>query len=153
MPITKFRLGKKAKLYRSADPLTAEAGPEDLTWIEVPNVRDLTLNMEKAEADVTTREDDWETAAATLKSASLEFDMIWRPGDPGFEAIKDSFFNDTEVALMALDGPVETAGNQGLAANMNVFNFSKSEPLREAQSVSVSIKPSSYPEWHVVGES
>ena len=50
-----FKLGMDATLYRSATPLDAMNTAENLTWVEMGNVRDLTLSLETGEADVTTR--------------------------------------------------------------------------------------------------
>ena len=61
------RLGLKAKLYRN----TGSYGSP--TWNEVKNVKDVTLTIEKGEADVSTRGNDgWRALIGTLKSASIE---------------------------------------------------------------------------------
>ena len=47
------------------------------------NVRDAKFNLEKTEADVTTRRSNgWEQAVGVLKKGSVEFDMIWDTEDP-----------------------------------------------------------------------
>ena len=62
-------LGLNAKLLRGAAGSQAN--------IEVKNVKDLTLNLESGEADVTTRATGgWRASAATLKEASLEFGIL-----------------------------------------------------------------------------
>jgi len=43
------------------------------------------------------------------------------------------------------------AGSQGVAGNFTVTNFSRNESLEEALTVSVSLKPSSYTNWWLVG--
>ena len=122
-------LGLDAKLFRGT------AGSQAAT--EVTNVKDLTLNLESGEADVTTRATQgWKATAATLKEASLEFEMVWDTSDAGFKAIKDAYFNNTAIALFASDGD----GN-GLDADFVVTSFSRSEPLEEALTVSVTCKP------------
>ena len=52
-------------------------GPAGTTGsTEVKNVKDLTLNLESGEADVTTRATKgWRASVATLKEASLEFNI------------------------------------------------------------------------------
>jgi len=74
--------------------------------------------------------------------------MQWIPGDAGFEAVRDSYLNDTELALLVFDGGELVDGNQGLCANFNVFSFTRNEPLEEALTVSVNAKPSSEIEWY-----
>ena len=49
---------------------------------EVKNVKDLTLNLESGDADVTTRATKgWRASVATLKEASLEFNILYDTED------------------------------------------------------------------------
>jgi len=145
------RLGMNAKLYRCATNLDGTNTPQAATWLEQSNVRDLTANLETGEADVTTRANNgWRATVATLKDGSLEFEMVWEPGDAGFDAIKTAWENSTFIALMALDGDSATSGNQGIASNFSVTNFTRSEPLEEAIIVSVTLKPVSFTQWYEV---
>ena len=146
-----IRLGLNAKLYRNTG---SYASP---TWNEIGNVKDVTLNLESAEADVTVRANNgWRATVPTLKDASIEFEMVWDTDDEDFEAVRDAYLNNTTLEVLALDGPVSGAGstgNQGLRAVCNVTGFSRSEPLEEALSVSVTLKPAysvNPPTWHVV---
>jgi len=146
-----FVLGKDAKAYFSAALLTAAVGPDALAWTEIDNVKDLTLNLETGEADITTRANNgWRATAATLKDGSIEFEMLWKPGDAAFEAVKDAWLASAEIAFMALDGAEDDSGREGFASNFTVTNFSRSEPLEEAITVSVTIKPSSQSQWYEV---
>jgi len=124
-----YRLGLDAKLFIGA------AGAKAST--ELSNVKDVTLNLETGEADVTTRAaNGWRAMAATLKEGSVEFEMNWDPEDAGFTQIANAFFSSTAVALFVSDG----LGN-GLDADFTVTQFNRSEPLEEALSVSVVCKP------------
>jgi hypothetical protein len=106
-------------------------------WTELKNVKDVTLNLEAGEADVTTRANNgWRATVATLKEASVEFEMVWDTGDAGFTAVKNAFFNNTALGLQVLDG----ASGQGLQADFSITNFSRSEALEEAITVSVTAK-------------
>ena len=67
--------------------------------------------------------------------------MVWDTTDAGFTAIKDAYFNNTTIDVAVMDGDITTPGNQGLRAVMEVTNFSRTEPLEEAITVSVTIKP------------
>ncbi len=146
-----IRLGLNAKLYRNTGTY---ASP---TWNEIGNVKDVTLNLESAEADVTVRANNgWRATVPTLKDASVEFEMVWDSEDEDFEAIRDAYLDNTTLEILALDGPetgAGSSGNQGLRAECNVTSFSRSEPLEEALSVSVTLKPAysvNPPTWHVV---
>ncbi|WP_437226009.1 phage tail tube protein [Planctomicrobium sp. SH661] len=139
------RLGLDAKLFRNSGSY------ESPSWQEMPNVKDLTLNVEAGEADASTRGNaGWRAILATLKDGSIEFEMVWDTADAGFTAIKDAFFGNTSVEFAALDGAVTSAGSQGLRATMAITTFSRNEPLEEAITVSVTAKPTYAehpPEW------
>ncbi|MFO7958997.1 MAG: phage tail tube protein [Candidatus Brocadiia bacterium] len=144
------KLGKDCKFYYSSTLLDGATNtPATVSWNEVGNVRDLTLNLETGEADVTTRANNgWRATAATLKDGSLEFEMLWDTGDAAFAALKDAWAGGGEIALAAMDGDIQTSGNEGLAGNFSVTNFSRNEPLEEGVTVSVTVKPSSQTEWY-----
>jgi AMMECR1 domain-containing protein len=112
----------------------------------VNNVRDVTLSLEAGEADVTTRGNDgWRATAATLREASVEFSMIWKPTDPRFAAIRNAFLSSNQVSMSVLDGLVGTG--EGLVGNFTVTNFSRGEPLEEAMTVDVTAKLSKFESW------
>lgn len=142
------KLGMQAKLYRNSGSYGTP------TWVEVGNVKDLTLNLEAGEADVTTRSNSgWRATVATLKDGSIEFEMVWDTTDGNFTAIQQAFFNNTPVEFAIMDGAIATAGSQGLRATMSITNFSRSEALEEAIMVSVTAKPTyaaNAPQWMTV---
>lgn len=152
-----FILGLDAKMYRqttgtrAAWPATGTA--PDLE--EMGNVKDVTINLETGEADVTTRGGSgWRQTASTLKDGTVEFEMIHDPGDTDFTAIKNAWLNGTNIAMAVLDGASDTAGVQGLWADFQITNFSQSQPLEEAMTYSVTAKPARSdvaPAWITVG--
>lgn len=133
-----FKLGLEAKLFYG------EAGQKATQ--ELSNVKDVTLSLETGEADVTTRAaEGWRATAATLKEGSVEFEMVWDTEDAGFAKIQEAYFSNKPIALFVLDG----AGS-GLDADFVVTTFSRSEPLEEALTVSVTCKPTlaeRAPQW------
>ena len=147
-----YTLGLDAKIYYKVGGVAASG-----SWVELSNVRDVTLNMEKAEADVTTRANvGWRAMVGTLKEASVEFEMIWDTADAGFTAIQAAFLNNTIIGIAVLDGEgaSSTSTAEGLIMDTNVFNLSRSEPLEEALKANVTIK-SAYsataPAWTTTG--
>jgi len=142
------KLGLDAKLYRNTGTHGSPA------WNEVTKVRDVTLSLEAGEADVTTRGNNgWRATVATLKDASVEFDMVWDTADDDFGAIRDAFLNRAAIEFAVMDGDIAAAGSQGLRATCMVTNFSRNESLEEAITVSVTVKPTfstTAPTWHVV---
>lgn len=146
------KLGFKAKAYflstgtraswgaADADGINGGAAPTNLT--EMGNIRDLTLNLSKGEADASTRAGNgWETILAALKSGQVQFGMIWDTADTTFAAIFKAYMTDANIAMAFLDGDKATVGSQGLWADFAVIGFEKSEPLKDAQTVQVTIKP------------
>jgi hypothetical protein len=123
------KLGMDAKLNRNTGSF---ASP---TWNPIPNVKDLTLSL------------------ATLKDASLEFEMVWDTEDDDFTAIRNAFLNNTPVEMAVLDGAHNVVGSQGLRASFMVTSFTRNEPLEEAITVSVSMKvtySANAPAWMTV---
>ena len=124
-----YKLGLEAKLFHGAAGATAST--------EMKNVKDLTLDLSSGEADITTRATNgWRATAATLKEASLEWQMLWDPADTGFTAIKTAYFGNAPLALFVSDGD-----GCGLDADFAITGFSREEPLEEAQTVKVTAKP------------
>jgi len=106
-------------------------------WLELTNTKDVTLSLEAGEADVTTRANSgWRATVATLKEASVEFDMVWDTADAGFDAIKDAYLTNDIIGFQVLDGDT----GEGLQADFMITSFSRSEALEEAITVSVTAK-------------
>ena len=143
-----FLLGMKAKLYYGAASATPETlNPSTLT--ELGNVKDVTLNMEAGEADITTRANSgWRATAPTLRECTAEFEMVWKPGDLGFDAVKTAFLASGEMSLAILTDAHATVGSEGPVGNFTITNFSRSEPLEEAITVSITAKLSAFGSWY-----
>jgi len=141
------KLGLDAKLYRNTGTFASPA------WNEITNVKDVTLNLEAGEADVTTRGNaGWRATVATLKDGSIEFEMVWDTADDDFAAIRDTFLNRAGVEFAVMDGDITLTGSQGLQATCIVTNFSRNESLEEAFPLSVTVKPTfsvNPPSWVV----
>ena len=114
---------------------------------EVENIRDITLNLNKDEADVTTRgANGWKLTVGTLKNGSIDSSIVWDDEDAFFTAIKNAYFNDTPIAMLFLD----KENGQGLDADFSVTNFTRNENLPEALTADITLKPTystRYPAW------
>lgn len=134
------KVGKDCKLYYRVAGTQSPFVPAD--WTELTNVRDASTNLEKGEADASTRgSGGWRATLGTLKNGAIEFEMVWDPTDAGFTALQEAFFNDAAIGIAALDGDADGATTQGLVCDMNVLNFTRNEPLEDTVTVSVSLKP------------
>ena len=138
-----YVLGMNAGLYQGPAGTTTPS-----TMSEVDNVRDVTLTLEAGEADVTTRGNSgWRATAPTLRECTCEFEMVWKPGDAGFDAIKAAFLGGETLELAVLDQPRETTGAQGPKGSFSITSFSRNEALEEAITVSVTAKLAVFDQW------
>jgi len=136
------RRGIDAALYRN---LGTYASPN---WSEVGNLRDVTLNMEKDDADATTRANDgWSASVGTLKSGSIDGQLtVKRTADEHFEAFRDSYFNSTPIELLVLNGPIDEVGVRGLRGTFEAMSFTENQPMGDIQTadVTLNIAPSDH---------
>lgn len=137
-----FILGMNAKIYQGP------TGTDLTTLTEMSNVKDVTLTLEAGEADVTTRANQgWRATAPTLRECTAEFEMLWKQGDTGFDAIKTAFLTSSTIALAVLTGEKATSGTEGPRGDFSITNFSRNEPLEEGVTVSVTAKLATFAEW------
>ena len=144
--------GKNAVLYYSEELLSAESEASDKDWEEQDNVVDLTDNFSPTEADVTTRATaklGWEATAVVLKAGEITFNAIVKAGDEFVAALFDAFLNGTEICLMDLSASEDPPGAFGLAANFSVA-ITHAKPVKGVQTIDVTLKISSFPEWVTV---
>ena len=146
--MAKIPLGYQAKAYINT---ATGATP---TWAEVDIIRNVTLNLEKGEADVTTRgAKGWKEVVPTLKEATIDTEIVWDTTHTIFAKLLDAFLNDTNLEFLFLDGEVTAQGSQGLRAVCGIFKFSRDEQLDGALIANVSLKPTYgavKPSWHIV---
>ena len=137
-----IRVGLECVLSRGA------SGAEIGTLTAVTNVKDLSLSMEKGEADTSTRAaGGWRTTLGTLKSATLEFGMNFDVADADVDAFQQAFFNNTILAMAVLDA----TSCEGLLADWTITGFSVEQPLEDTQVVTITAKPAYVtrnPSWH-----
>jgi len=137
-----FLLGMNAKIYQGA------TGADLASLAEMANVKDVTLTLNAGEADVTTRANQgWRATAPTLRECTAEFEMLWKPGDAGFDAIKTAYLSSDTVRLAVLTGAQDAAGTEGPVGDFSITNFSRSEPLEEGVTVSVTAKLAVFDQW------
>lgn len=140
-------LSENAKLYRNSGSYGTP------TWVEIDNVKDLTLNLDKDETDVTTRASGgFKEFVDGMIDASVEWSMLWDTSDANFTAIRTAFFAKTAVEFLILDGDEATAGSQGLRVTCMVKGFTRNETLGDALMVDVNIRPTknanAAPAWY-----
>jgi len=145
-------LGMECKLYQADAVLADDNTPADASWTEVESVKDVRLGLTKKETDMTTRENDgWEVMRGTLKTATLTLSLLYDSDVDIFDALLDSYLNNTEIALAVMDGDIDVSGNQGFCANFEVMEFPIDQVLAEGVTVNATVKPRSQAQWYEVG--
>lgn len=135
----KFRLGMKGKLFHGP------GGSTGVPKTELDNISDVTLTLDAAEADVTTRANKgFRAIVSGLKECSIEFTMMYKPSDPGFRAVRQAWYTGDPIHLAALT----SATGEGPVGDFSVTGFSRSEPLEEAITYEVTCKLTEWEEWH-----
>ncbi len=141
------RIGLECKLYYNSGTYSVPV------WNEVVNAKDVTVPLTKGEAETSRRGTTWKTRKGTLKDASIDFQLVQEDNDAAFTALLDSYINSTPIELLALNGPIDEVGSQGLRAVCEVFNFQDGQALESAVQYDVSCKPTpaaNDPSWYVV---
>jgi predicted secreted protein len=111
---------------------------ETPNWVEIPNVSNLALNLSHATADVTTRAHaGWRTQVATLKEATIEFDMLDVVDDPSVALIRQAFFSRQQLHVLCLNGPRDEVGSWGIKSLVEVTRFNRAEQMGQAIVISV----------------
>lgn len=105
--------------------------------------KDVTLNLEQAEADVTTRGNaGWRAKVGTLKEGTVEMQIQWDTSNAAFTALITAWLNNAIIGLSVLDETyVSTSAGTGLITNFVITNFSREESLEEAMTVNVTAQP------------
>lgn len=143
-----IRIGADAKVYRNTNTYNSP------TWIEVDIVRDATLNVSHKEWDASFRGGGgWEAMVATLKSASIDIDVLHQTQDAGYVALRQAWVTKDPIELLVMDGSKDVSGNEGLRATFQVFDFTSPQPLADGQTNKFSVKPTlaaNPPTWYRV---
>ena len=107
----RVKLGMEAKIYINDGTYAAPS------WTEMGNAKDVTINLEKGEADVTVRDNNgWRAYAGTLKDGSVEFESLWISRHKGFRRIKKAYFQNESLEFAIMDGEITEPGVEGLRA-------------------------------------
>lgn len=154
-------LGVNGKLYRLATGTRAtwsatttdgaKVGPAPSSLDEIPNCKDMSIPLEDAEADVTTRlNGGYEAVIGALRKTGINIAMVYDNADADYAALLKAYLTRGSIALAILDGDKATVGTSGFWADFAILKLEKSEPLTGAQMVTFFAKPTFSavgPEW------
>lgn len=103
---------------------------------EIKNVKDLTVSLEKAEADVSTRDNNgWRATVGTLKDASIEFQVFNKENDTAFGNLYTKWLSGDPIVVVISDV------GASLTLDCEVMGFAVSQNLEEAIVADVTLKP------------
>jgi hypothetical protein len=129
--------GKDFKMYRNTD----DPYDDSPTWSEVVNVRDLTRNREKDLADASIRGSTYHLQVATLKTLTVDFQMVYAPDDVDIIAFEQAYEDDSDVEILCLDGSIDVADSKGIRFMAQVSKFTTNEALGDVGLVDVTLTP------------
>lgn len=110
-------------------------------WTPCDNVKDVTLNLEKGEADVSRRgSGGWKDRKGTLKDASVDLGLVWVAAGTDCAAFRSGFLSGDPIEMAFASGPIATIGTEYFRCVFEVFKFTKEEPLEDGVTHSVNIK-------------
>lgn len=110
------------------------------TWNEITTARDVTLDLTKGEADLSSRAVTWKATRGTLKDGSVDAEILYDPAVDDFAVLQSAFLNSTVVDMAFADGAINTSNTQYFRADWEVFGFTRNEPLEDAVTVSIPLR-------------
>ena len=131
------KIGLEMYLYRNSNTY---ASP---TWVEVTNVKDLSFNLEKTRADMTTRANaGWRSQRGTLKDGGITFQSVYDTADADYTAFESAWFDNTAIEFALADGDISTTGTKYIRMTTEINNLSRTENLEEGVMVDIEANPS-----------
>lgn len=139
------KIGLDMKFYRMASGTWASP-----VYALVDKIRTVTLNLERAEADVSSRGSVWRKRRSGLIDASVDAELIYDPADTSVIALEAAFTGGTNEVIAVADGAIGTAGtvasggtagSKFLKTETQVFTHTRAEPLEEGVTLALNFKP------------
>lgn len=129
------KVGLDCKLYYKAGGVGGGGA-----WSELLGVRDVSGSGETTAAEVQGRDSVVKKYRPGQRDISIEFEVVWDKANTGHVALRDAFQNRTYVGIRMLDGP---SGSQstGPEGDFMVQTFSQNQPVEDAVTFSVTLKP------------
>ena len=120
-------------------------------WVPVLLARDVTVNLSRAEIDVSSRGGDgWRERIGGLKDLSIEFDMLDATADPGYVIIRTAFLSGATIGVRAINDAAFGSGGEGPLTLAKIYNFTRGEPLENALTLNITLMPArgaTVPTW------
>ena len=129
-------IGKDCKLYYNSG---THFSP---TWIEIERAINVSASITKNEADVSSRESDWQMVIGALKVLEITFNYRHIQGTDGtFAALRAAFMDNTPIQFLMLDAAQSEAGAEGILAFCEIMSMNPGQELEGSQEWEVTAKP------------
>lgn len=131
-------LGLSCKLYRNSATFATP------TWVEIDEVQDVTVGLDKNEGVIKKRGSGYELNLPGQKTTAINFGFLHDDTTnttSNFDVLRDAYFDDDIIDFLAIDGASGTSGSTGFRAECFVKNFSENEPLEDGVNHDVELKP------------
>lgn len=127
------KLGMEHKLYYNTGTY---ASP---TWVEITYARDVNLNWEFGEGNISSRASAHFKSKAALIRTTIEGDLLYQPGT-AWTALIAIILARTATEFACYDGAIATSGSQGLRATMQFFGAGLNQPLEDGSTNPFTLK-------------
>lgn len=138
--MSSFKLGRKGTLQVRAGGVTGGPG----TWITCGSAVTVTLGLTTEAGDATARDSEgWKQEVPVHRVAEVRLDMRWRTTDPARDVLIAALKAEDAASIIGvrvLDGP-DLNVNEGLEADVHVYDMSLDQPIGDVQNASVLLKP------------
>lgn len=129
------KLGGECYLYRNS----ATYGSP--TWNELTNTEDVSRPDSRPAGEFKTRAQDFVLHKVGKRTLAINFNYVYDPSDDDFDVLVAAYAARTAIEFAAMDGPIATAGTQGLRASYQISEFPIEEPLEEGVKIAVVLVP------------
>jgi len=119
-------------------------------WTAIGTVRDVTLNLTRNEIDDTSRTTNgWRSRLGGLSEWGADFEMIYDTANAAWQKVRESYFDNTVVEVLILDGDITVDGKEGIRGDVFVTEMSREEPLEDVMSNATTMVGNAEPTWVV----
>ena len=110
-------------------------------WDAITQVKDVGVTQTKGEVDATTRASGgWEEVVDGLKSAGIDFSVLYDTTDTDWAALMAAYHANTAIEFWIADGAAVT-GSEGLRATCMIAKADVDQTLGEVLMTNFTIKP------------
>lgn len=130
------RIGRFHYLYRNTGTYASPV------WNHITAARDVTVTESRETVEVDARGYTIKSHLLGSRTIEMSVELLYDPDVDDQQSLRTAYVNGTEVEFLALDGPVGTTGSRGLRFTGVISEFTRSEPLGDVATISMTVVPS-----------